>query len=331
MINESSLDFSFGQSEISLSRTVRFWLLLFSDSFSIICTLILLDYLLRDRKLRHALSNHVIIILLALGLTTQMIEIPMYLAFIAHSGFVRPSRPVTCQIWWFVSLGMYNAGTIFMAWAAIERHILVFKSQWISTRREKKFIHYLPMGIILLYIFIFYIYVLFISPCQNTYEYELPICGSSPCYQANHFFGLWDFILNNILPTLLVVLMSIAFVIRVKRQKNRLNQHHQWRKQRKMLIQLLSLSALNIVFNMPLNVLSLARFCGLPNDFAVEAQHYFYFSCYFLIFLFPFVCLVSYPELVLRVKRKVLCRKVQLNFTPILHAWLLQRKNRKHE
>lgn len=316
------MDSSFGQSEISLSRTVRFWLLVLSDSCSIVCTLILLDYLLRDRKLRQALSNHVIIVLLVLGLTAQIIEIPMYLSFIARSGFVRPSKSVTCQIWWFVSLGMYNAGTMFMAWAAIERHILVFKSQLISTQREKRLFHYLPMGIILLYIFVFYIYVLFISPCQNIYRYELPICGSSPCYQAHRVFGMWDFIINNIVPTLLVVFMSIAFLIRIKRHKNRLNQHHQWRKQRKMLIQLLSLSALNLIFNLPLNILSLARFCGLPEDYGIEAQHYFYFSCYFLIFLFPFVCLISYPELVLRVKRRILCRKVQPNPTLIMCAWL---------
>ena len=322
MMNESTSDSSFGDSEISLSRYVRFWLLLFLDIISIICTFILLDYLLRDRKLRKALSNHVILILLFLGLTTQLIEIPLYLSFITNSGLVKPTKPFTCLLWWFISLGMYNAGTFFMAWAAIERHILVFKSQWISTKRQRKLKHYLPMGMIFLYIFVYYIYVIFIPPCENTYRYDLPICGSSPCFQENKYFGIWDFTSNNIVPTLLVVLMSIAFLIRVKRHKNRLNQHNQWRRQRKMLIQLLSLSTLNLVFNLPLNVISLARLCGLPEDYGVEAQHYFYFSCYFLIFLFPFVSLVSYPELVRRLKRKLFCAKIQPNPPAILHVWL---------
>jgi hypothetical protein len=78
-----------------------------------------------------------------------------------------------------------------------------------------------------------------------------------------------------------------------------------------MTIQLVSVSTLNIIFNIPLNLVSLAHLCGLPDDYGVEARHYFYFSNYFLIFLFPFVCLISYPELVTKVKFKILCRKVR--------------------
>lgn len=326
MMNESIGDSTYGDSEISLSRYARFWLLLFSDLFSIICTLILIDYLIRDRKLRQALSNHVILVLLSLGLTAQIIEIPMYLSFIGYSGFVKPSKPFICLVWWFISLGMYNAGTFFMAWASFERHILVFKSQWVSTRREIKWRHYLPMGLIVVYIFIFYIYVIFFPPCENIYRYDLPICGSSPCFQENQYLGLWDFVSNNLVPSVLVVGMSMAFLIRVKRHKNRLNQHHQWRRQRKMLIQLLSLSTLNVVFNIPLNVLSLARFVGLPEDAGVQAQHYFYFSCYFLLFLFPFIALISYPELIQRLKQRFIRVQSRTNTIAMLHVWLPKKR-----
>jgi hypothetical protein len=313
--NDSTDGDSFESSEISLPRTVRFWLLLLSDIPSIICTFLLLYHLIYDRALRTALSNHVIILLLILGSTTELIEIPFYLAFIANSGIVKPSIPSTCLTWWFVSFGMYNGGTILMAWASIERHILVFKYRWISTKRGRFLVHYFPITILLLYIFIYYIYVLFFFPCENTYDYTLPICNAYPCYQADSFFGMWDFIVNNILPSLLVAFMSFALLIRVIQQKRRLNQHLQWRKQRKMTIQLVSLSVLNIVFNIPLNIVSLAHLCGLPQDYGVEAELYFYFSCYFLIFLFPFVCLFSYPELVTKFKLNNLCRKIRPNIT----------------
>jgi len=124
---------------------------------------------------------------------------------------------------------------------------------------------------------------------------------------------MWDFIMNNIIPSLLVVFMSIALLIRVLRQKCRLNQHLQWSKQRKMTIQLVSLSALNVVFNIPLNIVSFAHLCGLPADYGVEAEQYFYFLCYFLIFFFPFVCLFSYPEVVTKFKSNILCRKLRPN------------------
>jgi len=313
--NDSANGDSFESSEISLPRTVRFWLLLLFDIPSLICTFLLVYHIIYDQALRKALSNHVIILLLILGSTSEFFDVPSYLAFIANSGIVKPSVPSTCLIWWFVDIGMYNGGTIMMAWASIERHILIFKYQWVSTRKGRFLSHYFPIIILLLYIFIYYIYVLFIFPCENAYDYTLPICNQYPCYQSDPFFGIWDLIVNTTVPSLVVAFMSMALLIRVIQQKSRLNQHNQWRKQRKMTIQLVSLSALNVVFNIPLNLVSLAHLCGLPADYGVEAEQYFYFSCYFLIFFFPFVCLFSYPEVVTKFKSNILCRKLRPNAT----------------
>jgi len=324
--NESINDVSFDNTEISLPRAVRFWLLIVFDIPSIVCAFLLLYHLIHDPTIRKALHNHVIILLIILGLTAQLIEIPFYLAFIANSGIVKPSIPATCYIWWIVSLAMYNAGTLLMAWTAIERHIIIFKFQWLAARRGRILAHYLPIAILLVYISGFYIYAFFFFPCEESYKYLLPICGASPCYQADSFIGKWEFIVNNIVPSLLVAFMSIALLIRVVKQKRRLNRPNQWRKQRKMTIQLVSLSVLTVVFNIPLNIVSLARLCGLPEDFAVDAQQYFYFSCYFLVFLFPYFCLISYPKLVLKVKWKILCRKVQPNTAFVTSAWV-PRKN----
>jgi hypothetical protein len=311
--NATTGDFSFDTAEIPLSRTIRFWILLLFDIPSTICAFLLIFYLIYDRPSRNALNNHVIIILLVLGLGTQLIDVPSYIAFIANSGFVKPPVPATCLVWWFASFGMYNGGTILMAWAAFERHILVFNSRLVSTKRGRILVHYLPIIILLAYIFIYYIYVLFFFHCENTYDYTLPICNAYPCYQSDSFFGVWDFVVNNIAPSLLVAFLSMALLIRVIQQKRRLNQTIQWRKQRKMTIQLVSLSALNIVFNIPLNIVSLAHLCGLPSNYGVVEELYFYFSCYFLIFLFPFVCLCSYSKLCAKVKSVILCRKIRPN------------------
>ena len=306
-------DNSYESSEISLPRPIRFWLLLILDVLSIICTLVVLFHLIGQRKLRQSISNHVIIILLVFGLATQLIDVPFYLAFIAHHGLVVPSTPAICLVWWFAALAMYNGGTVLMAWAAFERHIVVFHSGWTLNRRGRLLVHYLPLLTLILYIFVFYIYVFLIFACDNPYEYRLPQCNASPCYQADPFLGLWDFVGNNILPSLLVALFSGVLIIRVIRQKRRLHQQIQWRKQRRMIIQLVAISALNIVINVPLNLVGLARFCGLPKDYGVAAQLYFYFSCYFLIFLFPFVCLFSYPEIVRKIPLMRLCRKNRQN------------------
>ena len=310
MANNTTIDeTSFDSTEISLPRSVRFWILLLFDILSLACAFYLLFHLCFSRLLRQSIGNHVIIILLILGLTTQCIDVPLYLSFILHDGYVQPALPVTCLVWWFAAFGMYNGGTILMAWAAIERHFIVFHYRLISNQRGRFFSHYLPLTFLLLYIFIFYIYVLFIFPCEESYEYRLPICNAYPCYQEDAFLGMWEFIMNNIVPSVFVAVFSVALLIRVIRQKRRLHQHVQWHRQRRMIIQLVAISVLNIVINVPLNIVSLARLCGLPANYGVEAQQYFYFSCYFLIFLFPFVCLFAYPEIWKKGPLKNCCHK----------------------
>ncbi|CAF3119806.1 unnamed protein product [Rotaria sp. Silwood2] len=306
-INQTDGGSSFESSEISLPRFVRFWILILLDIPSVMCTLFLLFHLITNRTLRHEINNHIIIILLAFGLAGQLIDIPLYLTFITHTGIVSPSTPARCLIWWLAAFGFYNGGTILMGWAAIERYMLVYHDRLMSTNQKRFLLHYLPLSIIILYTGIFYIVVIFFPPCENIYDYTLPICNAYPCYQSYGILGMWEFGANNILPTLAVAFFSMLLLVRVSLLKRRLHQPMQWRKQRRMTIQLLSISSLNLIFNMPLNILCLAHLCGLPSDVGYEPQQYFYFSCYFLILLFPFVCLYQYPDLY----RKLFCKRVK--------------------
>ena len=311
--NTSVREDSFNSSEIPLLRSVRLWILIILDTVSTLCSLLLLYHLIRQRSLRQALSNHVIIILLILGLGTQCIDVPLYIAFILNNGTVTPSVPAVCLVWWVVGFAMYNGGTILMAWAAAERHILVFNYRSTATRRGRLLAHYFPLLILLLYVFVFYTYALFFFPCENPYEYRLPTCNAYPCYQAHWFMGQWDFIMNNIVPSFIVAVLSVALLVRVVRQKRRLHLKTEWRKQRRMTIQLVSISALNVIFNVPLNLISLAHLVGLPEARGVEVEQYLYFFTYFVIFFFPFVCLSSYPKIYKRLSWKFLCRRCRSN------------------
>jgi hypothetical protein len=301
-VNESNSDDSFSTAEISLPRSIRFWLLLLFDIPSVICSFILLIYLLGNRIARNALNNHSIILLIIFGLGTQLIDVPFYLSFIINSGIVKPSIPAICILWWIVAFTLYNGQQILMAWTAVERHIFIFNDRWMRTKRGRFFGHYLPLIVILSYLFIFYIYAFFLYPCSNTYEYNLPVCNAYPCYQDGPIIGVWDFFVNNILPGLLVAFISMGLLIRVIRRKQQLSQGIQWRKHRKMIIQLLLISTLNIIFILPLNLLSLAYLCGLSDEYGAQIDLYFYFAGYFLIFFIPFVCLASMPELLKKMK-----------------------------
>lgn len=192
-----------------------------------------------------------------------------------------------------------------MAWLAIERHLLIFHDRWFSNQRQRFLFHYLPLIIFVAYILLFYIIVIFFLPCENTYVYTVPVCGASPCYQSYGILGMWEFIVNTSVPIILEGIVSVALVVRVQWQKRRLRQSSQWRKHRRMIIQLFLISGLNFSLNLPISLIPIAHLCGLPPEYGVQAELYFYFLAYFVIFLFPFVSLCQFPDLRKKMKRNI--------------------------
>ncbi|CAF5013350.1 unnamed protein product, partial [Rotaria sp. Silwood1] len=218
-----------------------------------------------------------------------------------------PSQPIVCLIWWLIDFGFYIGSIILMAWLAIERHILVFHDRWIANGRGRFLIHYLPMIILVSYILLFYIICIFFLPCVNDYNYTLPVCNGVPCYQSYGILGMWEFTVNTSLPLIVEFCASSSFIIRIVRQKQRLRRSIQWHKQRRLTIQLLLMSTINMIFNFPISFIPLLHQCGLPLEYGVQAELYFFFLGYFVTFLFPFVCLVQYPELRKEIKQKIFC------------------------
>ncbi len=111
---------------------------------------------------------------------------------------------------------------------------------------------------------------------------------------------------NAILPTLLIGIFSIALAVRYVRQKRRVQRTLRWRKHRRMVIQLLLISALHLILDLPVLILITAHLCGLPEDVGVEAQLYAYFLTYFIPLLLPYVCLASLPQIWKKIPRQAL-------------------------
>ncbi|CAF1085792.1 unnamed protein product [Rotaria sordida] len=267
-------DGKFQESETPIPRPIRFWLLLLLDIPSIICSLFLLFHLLTNKNLRCQIINHLMIVMLIIGLIIELVDIPFYLKFL-HSGIVQPSIPFICMLWWFIDLGLYNGFTIIMAWSSLHRYLFIFHEKIFMQGKKRFVFHYLPLIILLLYILIFYIYVIIFPPCKNTFDYALPVCNNYPCYLDNVVLGIWDSVVNGILPIFIICIFSVTILIRVHYQKRRLvNQRNQWRRQRKMMIQLISSSILYLIPNIPLNVSIFAHLCGVLESVAVEVERH---------------------------------------------------------
>ena len=285
----------FPGAEISLPRSVRFWLLLLFNIPSAICSLCLITHIISNRTQRYACQNHIILLILIFGLPIQLVDINFYLVFY-HNGSFEPFKPIVCSIWWLIDNGFFNGSLILMAWLAIERHILIFHDRWHANRRRRLLFHYVPMLVLAVYILLFYIYGVFFLSCENTYDYTLPVCGTVPCYQLNGVVGMWDSLVNDALPIAVEMLASVSLIVRVQWQKHRLRQSNKWRRQRRMVFQLLLVSGLNISLNLAIPIIYLAHLLGLPANYGIEAQAYFFFLGYFFIFLFPFASLCQFPD-----------------------------------
>ncbi|CAF0948277.1 unnamed protein product [Adineta steineri] len=159
----------------------------------------------------------------------------------------------------------------------------------------------------------FAVIVIIFPPCSNTYDYTLPVCGEFPCYLDIPLLGIWDTVINSIIPTAIISIFSIIVLVRVYIQKRRLNQANQWRRQRKMTIQLFSICILYLAANVPLNLVIFSHICGLPYHFGADVQVYANYLCYFVTLLFPFVCLSTLSEMrkKLRWKGLLLFRRSQ--------------------
>lgn len=149
---------------------------------------------------------------------------------------------------------------------------------------------------VIIYCILFYVVVLFFPPCENIFDYNQAWC-SYPCYYDNTNLAMYDTVVNAIFPTLLVVIFSLALFLRYVRQTRKMQRVILWRKHRKMVIQLLLISSLHLIFDLPVLILITAHLCGLPAEIGANAQLYTYFFTYFIPLFLPYVCLVSLPEL----------------------------------
>ncbi|CAF1178132.1 unnamed protein product [Adineta ricciae] len=113
---------------------------------------------------------------------------------------------------------------------------------------------------------------------------------------------MWDFIVDQLLPILIIVIFSIALFIRVLKQKQRMCRTIHWRKHRKMTIQLLSISFVYLIILLPYAIVYIIRLSGLKNAFSNEFYAYTVFFSYFILLLFPFVCALSLPESLIKLK-----------------------------
>ncbi|CAF0810004.1 unnamed protein product [Adineta ricciae] len=287
---------------VVLPDMVKFWVILAALVPSLICSIFVLYHLLFDRALRRGLHNHVIIVLLVICLIDEVTFYPWMLYYFTHETDWQRSY-MFCLFIGFIDWSLYIVHTMVFAWAMIERHILIFHESWISTRRKRFLVHYVPLIALLLYWFVFYFVVYFFPPCENRFRPWSLIC-IYPCLYDNYTLSMWDFIAHQIVPIAIITVFSSGLILRVFLQKRRMRRALNWQQHRKMIIQALSIAFLYVIILLPFTVVYIIRYIyGISSYFIGAFYLYINFFTYFVILLYPFVCALTLPELKTRMTR----------------------------
>ena len=175
---------------------------------SILVSIFVLYHFLRNQALRSALNNHAIILLLFFGLFDTITDIA----------------------WTYLSSTLYIAVHILMAWASIERHILIFYPNWFGTRRKRLYFHYLPLVVCILYPAIFYFLIIIALPCDAPFNYTYRDCGRYACVTNVSWIALWDSIGHYIMPAFITVIFSVILFVRIFYRRHRARRRIDWKK-----------------------------------------------------------------------------------------------------
>jgi len=310
--NNSSTNESFPP----IPYNVHFWSYLIVLIPSIICSSFTLYQLIFDRTLRSSLHNHIIIIVLSVCLLCQLTIYPWTLNFYYLDGvWERPF--VFCAIWAFLDWVLYVLQTLLFAWATIERHILIFHDSWVVTKKKRVFFHYLPPVIIIMYCIIYHVIIDIFPPCENYYSNDNILCVAFCIYDATEYL-IWDTVVHQSIPGLIIIIFSIGLLVRVIRQKIRMRQPVQWRKHRKMTVQLLAITSIYLIFYFPyVSVVPLFFYGG---EQYYNIQYILSSLAYFMILFLPFCCAFTLPDLHKRLRNLIKCGRRSQTIAPIHQA-----------
>ncbi|CAF1628682.1 unnamed protein product [Adineta ricciae] len=292
--------------ETQWTRNIKFGIFIALEPPALICNTILVYYLIFNRTLRYTLHYHAVLALLIVCLLTNLIEVPRIIHYL-HIDIVLPPTNINCLIWQLCDYLLFGSLNVFLLWASIERHLFIFHSNLYTTAKRRFYFHYLPLISIAVYLILFYIGAIFIYPCDTNFDFTQPICGY-PCYTASPNISLYDYFAHSCVPLILDILLDIGLVIRAMRHKRIVvNQQReqvvQWRKYRKMMFQLLLISSLYSVLQIPFVVVQLIPLFTILSPLGVYLQAvYFYYFFWLLTLLLPFVCIGCLPEVVKKVK-----------------------------
>ena len=288
----------------SRSHSVKFAVLLALQIPSSIASSMSFIYIVLTPAFRSKAHDRSMCVLLVINFIQIMSDLPMTINFFRTGGIVQPASSAYCFWWIWFELTLNGISIDLMTWISIERHLLVFHSNFIRAMRPWQRWSFLvaPLIVCLLWRPTFLLVAVVVSPtCTNVWDFSSLLCGF-PCYLKTHL-GTYYVIVETIIPVWTILIANIALVARVIIQqlsgmhRNRMD----WRRQRKMIMQLGIFSTLYLSIWLPLSIVQLgeALFSSTFTFYIIDTVN---FLIYIVPLLLPFACLVAKPEITRKCK-----------------------------
>jgi hypothetical protein len=316
-MNNSSIQGIKATNVPAVNTNVVFWILLFGEVMSIPCYLFMFYHLLRRRVTRQTLQNHAIFLLLSYNFMNLIIDLSLTLDYL-RLGYRSLFVPFMCLLQAYVDYGIWYGAIFLMLWVSIERHILIFHSTLVATARGRFLFHYIPLAIFSLYAPILYFYLIILCPCNRIYNRLRNFCGII-CYHniVPAWFDLFESLFNYIIPILLIAVFSVSLIIRAIVQKRRLQRAVGWRYHRKMIIQLILISSVYTVFDLPYVIYTIVQWAGISTFAGEVISQYFPYLTYVPAIIVPYTTLMALPELKQKFRALIIWNTNQRGVAPL--------------
>jgi hypothetical protein len=252
------------------SLPIQFSILLTCTLLSVPCFMLIFYHLYRTPGLRNSLHDHSILLIMSLCAIQTLTDVPISLARYYKGGEGLQSSPY-CQLSYMLDYYLFTSCFLLLSWASIERHILIFHRHVFNNRLLRLALHYIPLGLCVIYPLCYYIVFIYFYPCENSYDFENGLC-SVACYLWNSvFMAFYEQIAHGFALMLIIFVFNIMLIARVVRQRSRMARQDNHRKNRKMALQLVSVFAVFFLTNTGYFVIQLVRMVW-NSSFGIEVS-----------------------------------------------------------
>ena len=158
--------------ETPSTRLVKYVVLQILQIPALLCFIFIFYCVYRDRELRR-LHNHAMLMILLICFLIIVSDFSITLRFLQH-GSLQPDTNQLCLFWIFINYTLFGMNTLLMAFASIERFVLVFFSTFImGSQRRRIWFHYVPMIFCCAVPLVWYTVLVLINPCVNHFNFTL--------------------------------------------------------------------------------------------------------------------------------------------------------------